>query len=74
MRRWLSPEARTALARATDRLGLSGRAVARTCRVARTIANLEGETTVGPPHVAEALMHRLPAFTAAAPGAPATAG
>lgn len=68
MRDWLSPEARALLSRSADRMGLSGRAVARTCRVARTIADLQGETAAAPAHVAEALMYRLPAFEVLAPG------
>ena len=43
---------------ATDRLGLSARALYRVLRVARTIADIEGDERVGRPHVAEALQYR----------------
>jgi magnesium chelatase family protein len=64
----LSPEARAFLARAADRLSLSGRALGRVCRVARTIADLSGEKTVSLPHVAEAAQYRLPDFAATKDG------
>ncbi|MGE5699244.1 MAG: YifB family Mg chelatase-like AAA ATPase [Deltaproteobacteria bacterium] len=60
----LSPEARSFLTRAADRLGLSGRALCKVCRVARTIADLAGEKSVSLPHVAEAVQYRLPDFAA----------
>ena len=56
----LAPEARAFLIRATERLCLSGRAVGKACRVARTIADLAGERRVCLPHVAESLQYRLP--------------
>lgn len=59
---WLSPQARALLFSTADRLGLSGRAVAKTCRVARTIADLAGEKTILSSHLAEALEYRLPSF------------
>ena len=59
----LSPEARSLLTRAADRLGLSGRALCRVARVARTIADLGGDRTTALPHVAEAIQYRLPNFT-----------
>jgi magnesium chelatase family protein len=59
----LSPDARAFLSRAADRLGLSGRALGRVCRVARTIADLSGEKSVCLPHIAEAVQYRLPDFT-----------
>jgi magnesium chelatase family protein len=60
----LHPEAARLLARAMDRLALSARGHQRVVRVARTIADLEGETGTGPAHVAEALRYRLPASQA----------
>lgn len=46
------------LAAAVSRLGLSGRAVHRTLRVARTIADLEGSALVETAHLLEALQFR----------------
>ena len=48
------------LARAVERLPLSGRGRARVARVARTIAALAGPTRSRPEHVAEALSYRSP--------------
>jgi magnesium chelatase family protein len=56
----MSAEARSMLGRAADRMGLSGRVLAKACRVARTIADLGGDAAVGEPHLAEALQYRLP--------------
>lgn len=47
------------LSRAVSRFGLSARGVARTLRVARTIADLEGTSLVHGSHVAEALHFRM---------------
>ena len=44
---------------AADKLGLSARAFVKVLRVARTIADLEGEDRVRQPHVAEAIQGRL---------------
>ena len=44
---------------ATDRLALSARAHDRVLRVARTIADLEGDVTVTAAHVAEAIQYRV---------------
>ena len=49
---------RERLAAAATRLHLSGRAVHRVLRVARTIADLEGDEKVRLPHVLEALQFR----------------
>jgi magnesium chelatase family protein len=57
-----SPDARSFLTRAADRLSLSGRALGKVSRVARTIADLSGEKMVALPHVAEAIQYRLPDF------------
>jgi magnesium chelatase family protein len=46
------------LERAMSRLGLSARAYTRVLKVARTIADLAGDTEVGATHVAEAVQYR----------------
>ncbi|MGF1476291.1 MAG: YifB family Mg chelatase-like AAA ATPase [Geminicoccaceae bacterium] len=50
--------ARDLLRQAADRLGLSARGYYRVLRVARTIADLDGCSTITRPHVAEALSYR----------------
>jgi len=62
MLRELTPEAAAFLTRAAERLSLSGRAIGKACRVARTIADLAGERRAGLPHAAEALQYRLSGF------------
>lgn len=54
----LGPESRALLRQAVDRLGLSPRAYHRLGRVARTIADLGGDASIGAPHVAEAIGYR----------------
>ncbi|MDF1565600.1 MAG: YifB family Mg chelatase-like AAA ATPase [Deltaproteobacteria bacterium] len=54
----LDAAGRDLLSRGADRLGLSARAVHRILRVARTIADLEGEGSITAPHLAEALAYR----------------
>ncbi len=54
----VSPEAATLLERAGERLRLSGRALHRTIRVARSIADLAGREHVETSDIAEALQHR----------------
>ena len=62
--RWLEthgsvePTARLLLTSAGERLHLSARAFHRVLRVARTIADLDGEASVTTPHIAEALGYR----------------
>ncbi len=46
------------LEQAVDKLRLSARGYHRVLRVARTIADLAGQATVGRPHIAEALSFR----------------
>lgn len=54
----LAPEARSLLATAAERLRLSARAFHRTLRVARTVADLDGDERIGPAALAEALLFR----------------
>ncbi len=56
----LQPSARDMLQQAAERLDLSGRAIHRMLRVARTIADLEASQTLERHHLAEALSFRLP--------------
>jgi magnesium chelatase family protein len=60
LRRHCAPDeaGRRLLAKAVDKLGLSARAHDKVLRVARTLADLEGATAVGAPHVAEAIQYR----------------
>jgi magnesium chelatase family protein len=55
----LDRESRRLIEAAVSRLGLSARAFVKVLRVARTIADLEGEERVRTPHVAEAIQGRL---------------
>jgi magnesium chelatase family protein len=55
----LETESRKLIEAAVSRLGLSARAFSKVLRVARTIADLEGEEHVRAPHVAEAIQGRL---------------
>lgn len=56
----LNLENRSLLSRAADSLRLSTRAVHRTIKVARTIADLSGEEEIQSAHLAEALQYRTP--------------
>jgi magnesium chelatase family protein len=60
IRRWAQPDAdgRRLLDHASRGLGLSARAYHRILRVARTIADLGGEETIGSSHLAEAIAYR----------------
>jgi magnesium chelatase family protein len=62
----LEPKTRQLLESAVERFGLSMRAHARTLRVARTIADLDGKPQIGAEHVAEALSFRLVSDAASA--------
>lgn len=53
------PEGREFLTRVAERFALSARGYHRVMRVARTIADLDGEDQVRRPHVAEAVSYRL---------------
>jgi len=52
------PDAQRLLETAMERLGLSARAYHRILKIARTIADLEGEGAIAPAHVAEAIQYR----------------
>ena len=54
----LDDGAQALLQAAYDKMGLSGRSYDRLLRVARTIADLAGEDTIGPDAVAEAIQYR----------------
>jgi magnesium chelatase family protein len=55
----LDARGRRLLSAAVERLGLSARAHHRILRVARTLADLEGESGIAQRHVAEAIQYRL---------------
>jgi magnesium chelatase family protein len=52
-------EGRDLLEMAVDRLGFSARAYTRILKVARTIADLEGQEQISPSHVSEAIQYRM---------------
>ena len=54
----IDAEERDLLESAAERLGLSGRAVSRIFKTARTIADLDGKESILPPHLAEAIQYR----------------
>ena len=54
----LTPECEQLMHDAFDRMGLTARSYDRILRVARTIADLEGEDTIGAMHIAEAIQYR----------------
>jgi len=54
----LTPECEALMKGAFDKLGLTARSYDRILRVARTIADLEGETEISPMHIAEAIQYR----------------
>jgi magnesium chelatase family protein len=53
-----TPDARALLGRAVDKFGLSARAAHRMLRVARTVADLNGEERVAPSAMGEAITFR----------------
>jgi magnesium chelatase family protein len=54
----LSTESKTLLDKAAEKLSISARAYIRTVKVARTIADLEGQQAILPHHITEALQYR----------------
>lgn len=54
----LSPETQQVIDQAIGRFGLSFRAVSRVLKVARTIADIEGDVDIGKNHLLEALSYR----------------
>ena len=54
----LDPEGQRLLQEATERLGFSARAYHRILKVSRTIADLEGCTSITPDHLLEAIQYR----------------
>ena len=55
----LSDDCRRTLEKILDRMGLSARAYTRILKVARTIADLAGESAIQPPHLLEAAGYRF---------------
>jgi magnesium chelatase family protein len=54
----MNEESRMLIELAMNKLGLSARAYNRILKVARTIADLEGQERIEPPHVSEAIQYR----------------
>lgn len=59
-----TPEAQTLLTQAAERFNLSARAYHRALRVARTLADLKGDSQIAKPHIAEALAYRYQPYQA----------
>jgi magnesium chelatase family protein len=58
----LSEAAKDFLDKAAQKLNISARAYVRSVKVARTIADLDGQETILPQHVSEALQYRQQIF------------
>jgi magnesium chelatase family protein len=56
----LTAESNAMLQAAAEKFGLSVRAIFRILKMARTIADLDEEQDIGPPHLAEAIQYRIP--------------
>lgn len=54
----IDPSSKELLRKAFDQLGLSGRSYSRILKVARSIADLEGEEKIKKEHIAEAVQYR----------------
>lgn len=54
----LTPECEALMHQAFDKMGLTARSYDRILRVARTIADIEGEESISPMHIAEAIQYR----------------
>ncbi len=54
----IDDDSKKLLEMAMDKFGFTARAYHRILKVARTIADLEGETAIGTPHIAEAIQYR----------------
>jgi magnesium chelatase family protein len=59
-----TPEAQSFLTQAAERFNLSARAYHRALRVARTLADMQGDSTIAKPHIAEALAYRYQPYQA----------
>ena len=55
----LNKDSKNLLKTAADRLSLSGRAIHRIQKIARTIADLEGSEEISPAHISEAIQYRF---------------
>ena len=54
----IDEESKELLRKAFEKLGLSGRAYSRILKVARTIADLDGDEQIRKNHIAEAIQYR----------------